>query len=45
MEDDEVWRKSMGYTPAERGGLPRILDERAVEMCGLDPELLCEKQR
>jgi spore photoproduct lyase len=40
MEDDEVWRKATGYTPAERGGLPRILDERAVEMCGLDPGLL-----
>ena len=45
MEDDEVWRKSMGYTPAERGGLPRILDERAVEMCGLNPALLWEKPR
>jgi spore photoproduct lyase len=37
MEDEEVWRKSVGYTPAERGGLPRMLDERARQVCRLAP--------
>jgi spore photoproduct lyase len=35
MEDDEVWKKSLGYIPSERGGLSRILDESAVRHCGL----------
>ena len=38
MEDDEVWRKSLGFTPAEKGGLGRMLDESAVRICGLNPE-------
>ena len=37
MEDDEVWHKSLGFIPSERGGLPRILDESALHHCGLDP--------
>lgn len=37
MEDDEVWRHALGFTPAERGGLARMLDEAAVERCGLKP--------
>lgn len=37
MEDDEVWRHALGFTPAERGGLARLLDEAAVERCGLTP--------
>lgn len=37
MEDDEVWQKSLGFLPADRGGLPRMLDESAVRHCGLDP--------
>jgi spore photoproduct lyase len=37
MEDDEVWYKSLGFVPADRGGLARILDESAVYHCGLDP--------
>lgn len=37
MEDDEVWRKSLGFVPDDRGGLARILDESAVHHCGLDP--------
>ena len=40
MEDDDVWRKSLGYFPAEKGGLQRLLDETAVQHCGLDPEAL-----
>ncbi len=38
MEDDEVWAKSMGYIPAEHGGLSKMLDERAVQCCNLSPE-------
>ncbi|MGB7920372.1 MAG: spore photoproduct lyase family protein [Desulfobacterales bacterium] len=40
MEDDEVWQKSLGFLPADRGGLPRMLDESAVRHCGLDPQAL-----
>jgi len=36
MEDDEVWQKSLGFVPSDRGGLPKILDESAVRHCGLD---------
>jgi spore photoproduct lyase len=35
MEDDEVWQKTMGYLPAEFGGLPGMLDESAAVHCGL----------
>ena len=35
MEDDEVWRHALGFTPAERGGLARMLDEAAVWRCGV----------
>ena len=35
MEDDEVWRDALGFTPAERGGLARMLDDAAVRQCGL----------
>ena len=38
MEDDEVWRKALGFTPAEKGGLGRMLDESAVRLCGLNPQ-------
>lgn len=38
MEDDEVWEKSLGFIPSDRGGLPRMLDESAIRHCGLDPE-------
>lgn len=37
MEDDEVWRKVLGYTPGEYGGLPGILDQSAIRHCGLHP--------
>jgi spore photoproduct lyase len=40
MEDDEVWQKSLGFLPGDRGGLPRLLDESAVKHCGLDPRAL-----
>ncbi len=35
MEDDEVWERSFGFTPATRGGLSKMLDERAAVCCGL----------
>ena len=38
MEDDEVWEKSMGFIPADYGGLARMLDERAVRHCRLNPD-------
>lgn len=44
MEDDEVWRKSLGFVPAEHGGLQHMLDESAVRHCGLDPSGL-ERER
>jgi len=37
MEDDEVWYKSLGFVPADHGGLQRMLDVAAVDHCGLDP--------
>lgn len=40
MEDDEVWQKTMGLIPAEKGGLPYILDASAVRHCGLNPDVL-----
>jgi len=36
MEDDEVWSKTLGYTPSEHGGLPDILDDSVIRHCGLD---------
>ncbi|MBW2742523.1 MAG: DNA photolyase, partial [Deltaproteobacteria bacterium] len=36
MEDDEVWKKSLGFIPSERGGLPKMLDETAARHCGLN---------
>lgn len=35
MEDEEVWRKCMGFDPAERGGLERMLDDAAIYHCRL----------
>ena len=37
MEDEEVWKASVGFRPSECGGLPKMLDQRAVECCNLDP--------
>ena len=36
MEDDAVWRKALGYIPAERGGLPHLLDQCAMRHCGVE---------
>jgi len=38
MEDDEVWRKSMGLIPKEKGGLPTMLDQSAVRVCKLESD-------
>ena len=35
MEDDEVWGKSLGFTPSQRGGLPAMLDASAIRHCNL----------
>jgi len=37
MESPEVWQEVFGYTPERFGGLPRMLDRSAIEICGLDP--------
>ncbi|MEW6079924.1 MAG: spore photoproduct lyase family protein [Thermodesulfobacteriota bacterium] len=36
MEDDDVWRQCLGFTPRQKGGLAAMLDRSAVEHCGLD---------
>jgi spore photoproduct lyase len=36
MEDDEVWQKSLGFVPADVGGLPHMLNQSAVKHCQLD---------
>lgn len=35
MEDDDVWQKSFGFVPEEKGGLPKMLDDSAIRHCGL----------
>lgn len=35
MENDEVWKKSLGFIPSEHGGLSRMLDKSAMDHCGL----------
>lgn len=35
MEDDEVWEKSTGFIPKERGGLTAMLDKSAIDHCNL----------
>ena len=35
MEDQEVWRKTMGFEPSDRGGLSHMLNQAAVFHCGL----------
>ncbi len=37
MEDSEVWQKTLGFVPADNGGLSDMLDRRVVDICGLDP--------
>ncbi len=36
MEDDEVWEKTLGFLPEEKGGLPELLDSSAKYHCGLE---------
>jgi len=36
MEDDEVWKKTLGYIPSDRGGLQLMLDNSAARHCGLE---------
>jgi len=36
MEDDEVWRKSLGFVPDDAGGLPHMLDMSAAKVCHLN---------
>ena len=38
MEDDEVWRKALGFVPSDRGGVARMLDQSARDNCGLDAQ-------
>lgn len=38
MEDDEVWQETLGFKPAEKGGVAHMLDKRAVDCCGLVAE-------
>ncbi len=35
MEDDEVWKESLGFKPSEVGGLAHMLDKRAARICHL----------
>lgn len=35
MEDDEIWKKSIGFKPSDKDGLPRMLDKSAAKHCGL----------
>jgi spore photoproduct lyase len=38
MEDEEVWERSLGFLPRDRGGLSRMLDESAAKHCGVSLE-------
>ncbi|MCP4687737.1 MAG: DNA photolyase [Desulfobacterales bacterium] len=40
MEDEEVWEKTLGFSPEERGGLAAMLDESAARCCGLEAETI-----
>ncbi len=35
MESPEVWREALGFVPGDYGGLPRLLDQAAIRVCGL----------
>ncbi len=39
MESEEVWQRVFGFSPADRGGLPAMLDRAAEAHCGLLPGL------
>jgi len=40
MEDREVWEKTLGFFPEREGQLGHLLNQAAVEKCGLDRGLL-----
>jgi spore photoproduct lyase len=40
MEDDEIWKKTMGFVPGPDEGLSKMLDERVVKLCDLNRDLL-----
>lgn len=40
MEDQEVWEKTLGFFPKEKGELGHLLDRSAVSHCRLNPDLL-----
>jgi spore photoproduct lyase len=35
MEDENVWEKTLGFVPADFGGLPAMLDKSAQKICNL----------
>ncbi len=35
MEDEKTWQRSLGFFPAEKDGLNRMLDQAAARHCGL----------
>jgi spore photoproduct lyase len=37
MEDHDVWKETMGFVPEADGGLGRMLDSSAVNVCALTP--------
>ncbi len=36
MEDEHVWKNVFGFVPAEKGGLPAMLDRSAAAVCRLE---------
>ncbi len=38
MEDEEVWKKSLGVMPDDVGGLPKMLDRSVIKHCHLNPD-------
>lgn len=34
MEDDDVWRQGLGFSPRSKGGLPAMLDDSIRRLCG-----------
>jgi len=36
MEDNEVWKKCLGFIPSDHGSLSKMLDKSAVKHCGLE---------
>jgi len=35
MEDEEVWKKSLGFQPSDKDGLPAMLDKSAKKHCAV----------